>query len=36
MEGLEGRDLSGSYYEDAVPVVQLQVARAGYRYVFII
>jgi hypothetical protein len=30
---LKDRELNGSYYEDAVPVIQLQVARAGYRYV---
>jgi len=32
-DGVKGKDLSGDYYEAAVPVVQLQVARAGYRYV---
>lgn len=30
---LDGQELDGSYYTAAVPVVQLQVARAGYRYV---
>ncbi|KAJ8060373.1 hypothetical protein OCU04_010702 [Sclerotinia nivalis] len=30
-EVLQGRELSGEYYEGCVPVVQLQVARAGYR-----
>jgi S1/P1 Nuclease len=30
-EGVENQELSGAYYEAAVPVIQLQVARAGYR-----
>ncbi|PQE13682.1 nuclease s1 protein [Rutstroemia sp. NJR-2017a BVV2] len=30
-EGVLGKELSGEYYENGVPVVQLQVARAGYR-----
>ncbi|TVY81361.1 Nuclease S1 [Lachnellula suecica] len=30
-EGIEGKELSGDYYEAAVPVIQLQIARAGYR-----
>ncbi|PMD62936.1 S1/P1 nuclease [Hyaloscypha bicolor E] len=30
-EGVENQELSGSYYEAAVPVIQLQIARAGYR-----
>jgi len=30
-EGVEGQELGGDYYEAAAPVVQLQVARAGYR-----
>jgi hypothetical protein len=30
-EGILGKELSGEYYENGVPVVQLQVARAGYR-----
>lgn len=30
---LEGKDLSGDYYTAAAPVVSLQIARAGYRYV---
>jgi len=30
-EGVEGKELSGEYYEAAVPVIQIQVARAGYR-----
>jgi hypothetical protein len=29
--GVEDQDLSGDYYDAAVPVVQLQIARAGYR-----
>jgi hypothetical protein len=28
---LEGQELDGDYYDSAVPVVQLQVAKAGYR-----
>ena len=28
---LENQELSGEYYEKAVPVIQLQVARAGLR-----
>jgi hypothetical protein len=31
MEGIVGRELSREYYEAAVPVVQLQVAKAGFR-----
>jgi len=31
VEGLEGKDLSDEYYEKAIPVVQLLVAKAGYR-----
>lgn len=30
---LNGTELDGNYYTTAVPVVQLQIARAGYRYV---
>ena len=30
-EGLEGRDLSGEYYEQAVGAMEMQVARAGVR-----
>jgi S1/P1 Nuclease len=30
---LNGTELDGDYYTTAVPVVQLQIARAGYRYV---
>ncbi|CAD6448491.1 5241e8b6-4c04-44f3-836d-f05955b87a4f [Sclerotinia trifoliorum] len=30
-EVLQGMELSGEYYESGVPVVELQVARAGYR-----
>jgi hypothetical protein len=29
--GLVGKDLSGDYYTTAIPVVELQVAKAGYR-----
>jgi len=31
LDGVTGKDLSGGYYTAAVPVVQLQIARAGYR-----
>lgn len=31
---LQNQELSGSYYESCVPVIQLQIAKAGYRYVF--
>ena len=33
VSGLQNQELSGDYYESCVPVIQLQVARAGYRYV---
>lgn len=33
LDGVHGKELSGEYYESAVPVVQIQVAKAGYRYV---
>lgn len=26
-----GQELSGEYYEKAAPVIEVQVARAGYR-----
>ena len=28
---LENQELSGDYYNSCVPVIQLQIARAGYR-----
>lgn len=31
IEGVENQDLSGDYYDAAVPVVEQQVARGGYR-----
>lgn len=31
LDGVHGKELSGDYYEAAVPVVQMQIARAGYR-----
>lgn len=31
LDGVKGQELSGEYYEAAVPVVQLQIAKAGYR-----
>jgi hypothetical protein len=30
-DGVVGKELGGDYYEAAVPVIQLQIARAGYR-----
>lgn len=30
-EGVEGQELGGTYYQTAIPVIQLQIARAGYR-----
>jgi hypothetical protein len=33
VSGLQNQELSGDYYESCVPVIQLQIARAGYRYV---
>lgn len=32
-DALEGQDLGGDYYDAAAPVVQLQIAKAGYRHV---
>ncbi len=29
---LENEDLSGDYYTSAMPVIEEQIARAGYRY----
>ena len=31
--GVENQELGGAYYQSSVPVFQLQIARAGYRYV---
>ncbi|CZS88544.1 hypothetical protein WAI453_010722 [Rhynchosporium graminicola] len=31
VEGVEGKELNGTYYEKAAPVVRMQVAKAGYR-----
>lgn len=31
VEGVEGRDLSGEYFEGAVPIVETLVANAGFR-----
>lgn len=31
LEGVEGQDLSGDYYEGAVPIVEELIAKAGYR-----
>lgn len=28
---LVGTELNGTYYETAIPVIQLQIAKAGYR-----
>ena len=30
-EALEGQELDGDYYTAAIPVIQLQIAKAGYR-----
>jgi len=30
-EEVEGEELSGAYYDSAIPVVQLQIAKAGFR-----
>lgn len=30
-DAVRGQELSGDYYEASVPVIQLQIARAGYR-----
>ena len=30
-EEVEGAELSGAYYDSAIPVVQLQIAKAGFR-----
>jgi hypothetical protein len=35
-EALQDQELSGDYYNAAIPVIQLQVARGGYRYVFLL
>ena len=35
VSAVEGVDLSGAYYKSAIPVVEEQIAKAGYRYVFI-
>jgi len=31
VEAVEGQELGGAYYEAAVPVLELQIAKAGYR-----
>ena len=33
ISAVEKTDLSGTYYTKAIPVVELQIAKAGYRYV---
>ncbi|KAH7355061.1 S1/P1 nuclease-like protein [Rhexocercosporidium sp. MPI-PUGE-AT-0058] len=30
-EGVKGMELNGTYYENAAPIVKMQVAKAGYR-----
>ncbi|PBP25278.1 hypothetical protein BUE80_DR003657 [Diplocarpon rosae] len=30
-EAVEGKEISGAYYESAIPVVEKQIAKAGYR-----
>lgn len=36
IEGTRGMELGGDYYAESIPVIELQVARAGYRYVFLL
>lgn len=31
VSAVESTDLSGAYYKKAIPVIELQVAKAGYR-----
>jgi hypothetical protein len=31
--GVTDKELSGAYYESAIPIIELQIARAGYRLV---
>jgi hypothetical protein len=31
VDAVEGHELSGDYYKSAVPVIELQIAKAGYR-----
>lgn len=31
VSAVEGVDLSGAYYNKAIPVIELQIAKAGYR-----
>lgn len=31
VEGVEGKELNGTYYENVMPVVKMQVAKAGLR-----
>ena len=33
ISAVESVDLSGDYYTTAMPVIELQIAKAGYRYV---
>jgi hypothetical protein len=33
ISAVENVDLSGDYYTTAMPVIELQIAKAGYRYV---
>jgi hypothetical protein len=35
INGTRGMELGGDYYAESIPVIELQVARAGYRYVFV-
>jgi hypothetical protein len=30
-EAIAGQELGGKYYEKAAPVIEIQIARAGYR-----
>ena len=31
MKAIEGKELDGDYYLKAAPVIEIQLARAGYR-----
>ena len=35
ISAVENVDLSGDYYTSAMPVIELQIAKAGYRYVLL-
>ncbi|KAF2738667.1 hypothetical protein EJ04DRAFT_520320 [Polyplosphaeria fusca] len=31
VDGVEGKELEGAYYDTAIPVIEMQIAKAGYR-----